>query len=358
MLNANSKLHNDMLSVVKSWIDQLPQDRKQKVLTGLTKDGVRQGLHHDDEKSKQEQQLFGKTQPQPTLPQLKSSARVINGLPGSTSTTTAIGSSSRGYSSGYSTSTYQTYSSQRSGASSGTSYAQGMMSDYTSTQTSGSGMKGTVEFRMWPYNMDYYTRQDDYSLKHLSPYYQSMPTYIQAPNLFTSGQITYVQSPSVTASSPSVNLTSNMGSSTGQGQQMSNAGMGLVQSPTNLTSASSTLPSSMFTPSGQGVGPQQTQFTTPLTSSQLSTLNAPLSPATTIPATIGTANPSLTAGLGPASSTGQGTNSSYYGQVTDHGQSSQPVSPTQTSAPLGQSTSPVQQVASMQNSLQNMNLNV
>lgn len=327
-----------MLGVVKAWIEGLTQDKKQKVFRGLTREGVRQGLHHDDETSKQGQQVLGAKMGQPLSAQVGSSARAMNGPSGGV--IQAIGSSSRtvtqNYSSGYPTSTYQSYTSSQRGVSSGTPYAQGMMTDYTAGAVTGK----TVEFRMWPYNMDYYTRQDDYSLKHLSPYYQSMPSFLQSPSIFTTGQATYVPPSAISSSSttlPSSMITSGQGTST---QTMSSGTSG-GQYPTSLASSSSTLGT---TYQGLAVVSQQT---TPLTTITNSSTVPSVTPAT-LPTTV----------PGPASPTGQGTNSSYYGQVTDHGQSS----PTLTSPTLvSPSTSPIQgvsQVGSMQTSLQNMNINV
>lgn len=407
MLNPSVKLHNDTLAVVKTWIDGLPQDRKQKILSGLTRDGVRQGLHHDSETEKQGQQLFAKYNPQPTLPQLNSSyyrpGAVTDGLSASgtaiNSTTTSLGVGNYTSPSGYSTSTYQTYTSSQRGISSGTNassgagmgvttttgtaYAQGMTMDPASSKA--------VEYRMWPYNMDYYTQKDDYSLKFLSPYYHGMPSFLQAASGFKlGGQSTYLQGNTTTSSGVSP-----MGLSSGSGTSLLGTGSGImtsgVQSGTNLGGLS-TGTSGLFT-TATGLVPQQSSGTIGV-QSPLNLMSSSTTGITTRPSTVfnssGPPTPLTTPGLyttqlnssvPPHSGTGtslpitttssiispavpdhaplglgQGSNSSFYGQVNDHGHSS-PVSPTMSSSTL-QSMSPVNQVSSAQNSMQNMNLNV
>lgn len=418
MLNSSVKLHCDMLAVVKTWIDGLPQDRKQKILSGLTRDGVKQGLHHDTEKEKQEQEMFAKYNPQPTLPQLNSSyfgfGGVTNGPSGAAigSSSSSVGVGNYTSSSGYSTSTYQTYTTSQRGISSGTNvstgtsvttatgtaYAQGMTMDPASSKA--------VEYRMWPYNMDYYTQKDDYSLKFLSPYYHGMPSFLQPASGFSSGQSTYLQGSTITTgmgASTSLGTASGSGFGTGSGTMTSgvqagsgvnlgsmssstsglfSSGSGLisqqssgtyvVQAPTtsaNLISSATpgiTGPSNIFNSSTQPFSPQTSgPVTTPAPSPYTTQLNSsvPLTtgtgtgtslPTTTTSSIISPAVPNPIA-LAPTT-VGQGTNSSFYGQVNDHGHSS-PVSPTLSTSTL-QSTSPVNQVSSMQNSMQNMNLNV
>ena len=342
---------------------------------GLTRDGVRQGLHHDDERRKVEVQ--GSVTVDLGVGVGGAVSAVVGAGLSSTSSgrvstapsgiTTSLGSASRGYSSGaYSTSTYQTstYSSQRSSSTligTGTSYAQGMMTDYSPANS----RVTTTEFRLWPYNMDYYTRQDEFSLKHLSPYYQDVPVLLQSPSIFASGQITYVQqSPTLATTNTTLGTT---GSSTllnsaiaiggsGQGSLggplISNAtGM---QSPTSLPSSpiATSSPSSMFSPPSQRPSiSQQTQSFAAGTS-----IPPSISPNATILPSTGPSTLQASVVPGPASTIGQGTNSSYYGQVNDHGQ--QVGSPVQTTAGVSTLPAPVQGVTSMQNSMQNMNLNV
>jgi len=49
----------DMFSTVKNWIEGLPRDRKETILEGLTREGVRQGRHHDEQKRRMEQGMPG-----------------------------------------------------------------------------------------------------------------------------------------------------------------------------------------------------------------------------------------------------------------------------------------------------------
>jgi hypothetical protein len=49
----------DMFSTVQNWINNLPRDKKDRILEGLTKEGVRQGKHHDEEKRQMEQSMPG-----------------------------------------------------------------------------------------------------------------------------------------------------------------------------------------------------------------------------------------------------------------------------------------------------------
>ena len=56
-LLTQSPLHQTMFATVKLWVDNIPVDKKARILEGLTSQGVRQGRHHDDEKRKAEQQI-------------------------------------------------------------------------------------------------------------------------------------------------------------------------------------------------------------------------------------------------------------------------------------------------------------
>lgn len=49
LLDHSNKLHQEMMSVVRDWIEGLPSDKKSRILDGLTREGVRQGRHHDDQ---------------------------------------------------------------------------------------------------------------------------------------------------------------------------------------------------------------------------------------------------------------------------------------------------------------------
>lgn len=68
LLNRNSRLHMDMFGVVRDWIQGLPSDKKDRILDGLTKAGVREGRHHDDEKRKAEEQAGGHGHSHAALP--------------------------------------------------------------------------------------------------------------------------------------------------------------------------------------------------------------------------------------------------------------------------------------------------
>ena len=57
LLNTSNQLHQTMFATVKLWVDSIPPDKKPRVLDGLTREGVRQGRHHDDEKRKAEVQV-------------------------------------------------------------------------------------------------------------------------------------------------------------------------------------------------------------------------------------------------------------------------------------------------------------
>src|SRR5579859_6602063 len=59
LLNRSSQLHMEMFSTVQRWIDGLPRDKKDRILEGLTKEGVRQGKHHDEEKKQVEANMPG-----------------------------------------------------------------------------------------------------------------------------------------------------------------------------------------------------------------------------------------------------------------------------------------------------------
>src|SRR5947207_1353073 len=49
-LLTQSPLHKTMFATVKLWVDNIPIDKKARILDGLTSQGVRQGRNHDDEK--------------------------------------------------------------------------------------------------------------------------------------------------------------------------------------------------------------------------------------------------------------------------------------------------------------------
>jgi hypothetical protein len=68
LLNRNSRLHMDMFAVVRDWIEGLPSDKKERILEGLTKEGVREGRHHDDEKRQAEEQAGGHGHSHAALP--------------------------------------------------------------------------------------------------------------------------------------------------------------------------------------------------------------------------------------------------------------------------------------------------
>jgi hypothetical protein len=58
----------EMFGVVRDWIEGLPSDRKERILEGLTKEGVKEGRHHDDEKRKAEEQAGGHGHSHAALP--------------------------------------------------------------------------------------------------------------------------------------------------------------------------------------------------------------------------------------------------------------------------------------------------
>jgi hypothetical protein len=349
-LNPSSKLHNDMLAVVKTWVDQLPATKKSTVLTGLTREGVKQGLHHDSEKQKLEQQPAVQRQAQPALPQL-SGSRTVGGTLGSTRTmgTTGILGS---------TGTTGTTSSM---GSTGTFYAQGMV-----TSSVQGNSKQTTGFRLWPYNMDYYTRQDDNnSLAHLSPYYQQISGFQSQTSVYGQQTSSTYKLPSTTAYTSSSTLPSTSVSiQSTTPQSVLSTQQTYPQSPTTVytsTGISGTLP---VTGSQQTTTaytqPTTSVYTSPATvpgsfpitgSQQTAAYNQPTANAYTSPATVTGSSP-LTGG--------QGTNSSYYGQVTDHGKTSSQsplTSPAQlVSSPVA--VQPISQLTSVQGSLQNMNINV
>jgi Heterokaryon incompatibility protein Het-C len=49
LLNPQSQLHSTMMATVKLWVDNVPLDKQRRMFQGLTREGVRQGLHHDNE---------------------------------------------------------------------------------------------------------------------------------------------------------------------------------------------------------------------------------------------------------------------------------------------------------------------
>ena len=50
LLNHSWQLHRDMFAVVKDWVEQIPPEKKTRILQGLTSEGVRRGQHHDSER--------------------------------------------------------------------------------------------------------------------------------------------------------------------------------------------------------------------------------------------------------------------------------------------------------------------
>src|SRR5208282_5971919 len=48
-LSPLSQLQQSMFATVEAWIERQPADRKARILDGLTREGVRQGRHYDDE---------------------------------------------------------------------------------------------------------------------------------------------------------------------------------------------------------------------------------------------------------------------------------------------------------------------
>jgi Heterokaryon incompatibility protein Het-C len=48
-LDRQNPLHMDMFAAVESWVNDLPPDRKEVIFDGLTREGVREGRHHDDD---------------------------------------------------------------------------------------------------------------------------------------------------------------------------------------------------------------------------------------------------------------------------------------------------------------------
>src|SRR5271156_4596377 len=47
LLDPGSRFHQDMFSAVRIWTEQLSSEKKARILDGLTREGVRQGRHHD-----------------------------------------------------------------------------------------------------------------------------------------------------------------------------------------------------------------------------------------------------------------------------------------------------------------------
>ena len=47
LLDPASRFHQDMFSAVRIWTEQLSTEKKARILDGLTREGVRQGRHHD-----------------------------------------------------------------------------------------------------------------------------------------------------------------------------------------------------------------------------------------------------------------------------------------------------------------------
>jgi hypothetical protein len=362
-LLTSSQLHTDMLTVVKTWIEQLPADKKSRVLLGLTRDGVKQGLHHDDEKVQIEQQPAVQRQPQPALPFIGGSAAMA----GAVGVAGSIGSGTVG--------------------STGTFYAQGMVTSSTlsnGTQTTG--------FRLWPYNMDFYTGKDDNPVNRLSPYFQQLSgyttqgvsyqqttsTYSQPANAYVSNfnsTVPVTVPGSVIGLSQSSTLPSQSYRSSTNAYSSSIANsLGISPTPTVVPGQTySSSPTAVFTTTSGSV-PVTSTLTQPLssTSGNVFTSTSGVPPLTStlssqIPANIygNAAITSVGPGTPTVTTTGQGTNSSYYGQVTDHGKtSSQPASPVQLTSSLPVTAAqvvgvtPVSQLSSVQSSLQNMNINV
>jgi hypothetical protein len=383
-LNPSSKLHNDMLAVVKTWVDQLPATKKSTVLTGLTREGVKQGLHHDDEKQKLEQQPAVQRQAQPTLPQLSGSRAVgsMGGI-GAIGTAGIIGS---------------TTTTSRTGTmgSTGTFYAQGMV-----TSSVQSNAKQTTGFRLWPYNMDYYTHRDDNSLAHLSPYYQQLSGFQSQTSVYGQQTMSAYKVPSTNVYSSSSTLpTTSVSIQSTTPQSVLSTQQTYPQSPTTVytsTGASGSLPAtSTQQTTGGYTQPTTSMYTSPatvpgistVTGSQQSTGTYPqpttsiyTSPATlpgistitgsqqstgayNLPTSNAYSSPATVPGSSPVTG-GQGTNSSYYGQVTDHGKApgqsplTSPVQLASSQSPVQQATvQPLSQLSSVQGSLQNMNINV
>jgi hypothetical protein len=210
LLNQSSQLQQTMFATVKLWIDSVPVDKKPRILDGLTREGVRQGRHHDDEKRKAEQGILptqtglsrtvvvgGVSQTPSLFPSTIGgisgmaavsastaiSSRAISGMAstsgmaGASVTTTSPGyrgiygdnvDGSYDYSHNYhlaqlyATTAFQAQSSysvtqQRSGPVNAPSYAQGVGNPTPGTETNTS-TPGVM--RLWPYNMDYYLKRD------------------------------------------------------------------------------------------------------------------------------------------------------------------------------------------------------
>jgi hypothetical protein len=355
ILNPSSKLHNDMLAVVKTWVDQLPTTKKSTVLTGLTREGVKQGLHHDSEKQKLEQQPAVQRQAQPALPQL-SGSRIVGSTLGSTRTMGSTGTVG-------STGIIGTTSSM---GSTGTFYAQGMVTSSVQSNT-----KQTTGFRLWPYNMDYYTRKDYNSLAHLSPYYQQISSFQSQTSGYGQQTTSTYKLPSTTVyTSPSTLPSTSVKIQSTTPQSVLSNQQSYIQSPTTMytnTGTSGILP---VTGSQQSTTtyslPTTSAYTSPATVPGTSALSGGQQPTTAynLPTTSAYTSPATVPGISPVTG-GQGTNSSYYGQVTDHGKApsqsplTSPVQLDSSQSSIQSATvQPLSQLTSVQGSLQNMNINV
>lgn len=164
LLNTASQLHQDMFNAVKGWVDRLPHEKRVRVFDGLTREGVRQGKHHDDEVAKVE--LTASVQGQ-----YQSSHSITNAIGGYISSTTAattyVGSSREvdtvsTYPSGTSQSYYQSSGYGARGYQPSTSYGSITRSDTFRTDPEIAYRRESKKAptRQWPYNTDFYSDGD------------------------------------------------------------------------------------------------------------------------------------------------------------------------------------------------------
>ena len=203
LLNPSSKLHQDMFNVVRTWVNEIPQEKKNRIMQGLTSDGVKQGLHHDNEILAQDQAAGGHghtPSPQQRPPQnditigglnISQGAQVlgiqnpVSFLPGSSSREVSttytqretyqrdVPSTQYGGTDSYSrTDSSNVYARgpQRSEYDSTSSYDKGPSSYNRQDDTNPRGREGmgpSPVIRQWPYNIDYH-RTDDYNSREES----------------------------------------------------------------------------------------------------------------------------------------------------------------------------------------------
>jgi hypothetical protein len=153
LLNPSLQLHQDMIGVVQIWITTLSLDKKQRVLQGLTSQGVKNGLNHDNE-------LRGRTEDYNTQTTIIQTTDIV---------TATVGSR------GVDDDRYQTQSTIQPAED--TSFYNTTTTSSTMVVPPRPGRPSTPDtgptrvILQWPYNVDYnrYDREDYYRMGNHQP---------------------------------------------------------------------------------------------------------------------------------------------------------------------------------------------